>query len=190
MLLVWLSARGKLLAFMNFVFFVSFFLFVVLFDAMFSPSLYSGQKLPFSDLFSGSSIYFAVFGIFLSNLFLSAFAIVTLPGFAFFPFSTGFLVFRSFVWGLLFYQQPEWVFVAAVPTLVLEGEAYCIAAVCGTVVGASWVKSRLVFGEEKLTRIESVKKALKESVGLYVWIILLLFVAAIIETATLVIISE
>lgn len=189
-LLARLSARGKLLAFMNFAFFGSFFLFVVLFDVVLYPTLYSDLKLPFPELFSSSSIYLALLNIFLSNLFLSAIAVITLPGFIFFPLSVGFLLFRSFIWGLLFSQQPSLIFLVAVPTLIIEGEAYCIAAVCGTVVGASWVKPRWVYGSEDLKRRESFKRALKECIGLYVFVILLLLIAAIIETIILTVVLK
>jgi hypothetical protein len=188
LLLARLSARGKLLAFMNFVFFGSFFLFVILFDAMLYPSLYPDLELPFSKLFSSSSIYLVILSVFLSNLFLSAIAIVTLPGFVFFPLSAGFLLFRSFIWGFLFCQQPTWVFLVAVPTLIIEGEAYCIAAVCGTVVGASWVKPKWIFIDESLNRIGALKKALEECVWLYVFVVLLLSVAAVIEAITFILI--
>jgi len=175
---------------MNFAFFGSFFLFVVLFDVVLYPTLYSDLKLPFPELFSSSSIYLALLNIFLSNLFLSAIAVITLPGFIFFPLSVGFLLFRSFIWGLLFSQQPSLIFLVAVPTLIIEGEAYCIAAVCGTVVGASWVKPRWVYGSEDLKRRESFKRALKECIGLYVFVILLLLIAAIIETIILTVVLK
>lgn len=110
---------------------------------------------------------------------------VTLPGIVFFPLSAAFLVFRAVLWGLLLYPLPSWLFLAVLPTLVLEGEAYVIAAVTGTVIGLSWVKSSLVFRDEKLSKWEALKTALKEGVHLYKGVALLLLIAAIVETAML-----
>jgi hypothetical protein len=121
-------------------------------------------------------------GIFAFNLALSAFAVVMLPGMVFFPLSTGFLVFRAVLWGLLFYPLPASLFLAVLPTLILEGEAYTVAVVAGTIVGLSWVKPGWLFKGKELSRLETLKIALKEVIHLYIVVVLLLLAAAIAET--------
>jgi len=77
-------------------------------------------------------------------------------------------------------------FLAAVPTLMFEGAAYVLASVAGIVLGLSWLKPRWVCAEEGLGRLEALKKAFRECLWLYVWVALLLAVAAVVEVATLV----
>jgi hypothetical protein len=111
--------------------------------------------------------------------------VVTLPGFVFFPLSVVFLGFRAFLWGLLVFQLPTWALLIALPTILLEGEGYVFAAVAGTVVGTSWLKPQWLFGGENMRRIDSLKRALRECFSLYIVVIVLLFVAAIVETTTI-----
>jgi hypothetical protein len=111
---------------------------------------------------------------------VSAFVVVTVPGILFFPFSAAALAFRAILWGLLLYPLPSDYFLAALPTLILEGEAYVLAATAGTVTGFSWLKPETGF-----SRWEALKKGLKECAQLYIPVSLLLFIAAIVESATL-----
>jgi len=126
-----------------------------------------------------------ILGIFAFNLALSSFVFVTLPGIAFFPLSAGFLSYRGFLWGLLLYMSPTLLFVASLPTIILEGEAYVLAAMAGSVVGASWIKPNLAYQESGLSRLEAFKKSLKECVKAYALVATLLFISAIVETMTI-----
>jgi hypothetical protein len=169
-----------LLAFLNVTFFCSFFVVVLLAQFLFPSPFYTGELrawIPFSDVW-----FIMIVGIFVFNLFLSAFVIVTLPGIMFFPLSTGFLVFRAVLWGLLFYPLPASLFLDALPTLILEGEAYVVAAVAGTVAGLSWIKPSWLFKGKELSRLEAFKMTLKEVIQLYKLVVLLLLAAAIVET--------
>ena len=116
---------------------------------------------------------------------LSAFVAVTLPGIVFFPLSSAFLIVRAVLWGLLLYPLPSWLFLAVLPVLILEGEAYVIAAVAGTVAGLSWVKPGWMSRGAELSRWEALKTALEEGIHLYKAVVALLFVAAIVETVTI-----
>lgn len=131
-----------------------------------------------------------IFGIFVFNLVVSSFVFVTVPGFVFFPLSAGFLLYRAFLWGLLVYALPVWAFVAALPIIVLEGEAYVSAAVGGTIIGVSWVKPLWLHRGDRLSRREALKAALKECLGIYVLVIILLFAAAVVETATILLVTS
>lgn len=79
-------------------------------------------------------------------------------------------------------------FLVSIPTLILEGEAYALAAVAGTIVGASWLMPKRLYRQEDITRTQAFREALKESLRLYVLVIVLLLVAATAEAVTLLII--
>lgn len=184
-----LSARWKLLALMNFLFFGCVFVVALASSLLVPRVLYLGSSTRFPVMFLGNNFVLVFLSIFVSNLVLSAFIVVSLPGFALFPLSTAFLVFRGLIWGTLLYRDPTWLVLVATPTLVFEGVAYSLAAVSGTIVGASWIKPNWIYPEEDLTRNEATRKALKESVSLYVFVVIILLIAAIVEATTLVAIT-
>ncbi len=183
-LLSLLSSRVKLVVFMNLFFFGGVFVTALMLGFLLPPQLYEGPPAQFSATVSGSLIL-TVLSIFVFNLIVSAFVIITLPGFVLFPLSAAFLVYRAFIWGVLIYESPNWVFLIALPTLVLEGEGYVFAAVAGTLVGISWIKPKWVCKAESVSRAESLKKALRECAWAYVFVMMFLFIAAIVETAAL-----
>jgi len=73
------------------------------------------------------------------------------------------------------------------PTLILEGEGYVLGALAGVVLGLAWLKPRLVYPDETLSRSETVRLAFKECGRIYVLAVLVLFAAAVVETVTLVV---
>jgi hypothetical protein len=154
---------------------------------LFVPVLYPSENLGVPDFLLGTgSLLIMVVGIFVWNLVLSGFVVVTLPGVALFPLSVAALAFRAVLWGFIVSWLPSWLVLAALPTIVLEGEAYVIAAVAGIIIGASWIKPSWAFGREKqISRWEAFRLALGEGLRLYFWVLVLLFVAAIVETATI-----
>ncbi|MEM2118494.1 MAG: hypothetical protein QW840_00005, partial [Candidatus Bathyarchaeia archaeon] len=157
---------------------ISAFVFQLLYPPPLSPG--EGETFPLLKLlpFSGGGlVLFAI--IFFSNLVVTAFVMTSLPGFVLFPLSGVLLVYRAVLWGLLFAPLPLGWFLAALPTLVLEGEAYVFAALAGTVVGVSWVRR----GEKP--RSEAFRAALGEAKALYVFVFGFLLVAAAVEVATL-----
>lgn len=124
--------------------------------------------------------------IFLFNLFLSGFLVVTLTGLLFFVLPVVFLCVRGFLWGILLGGLSSSRFLLSLPTLFLEGEGYVLAALAGVVLGLSWLLPKWLRKNEELSRSESVKKAVKECLRIYVLAAIILFVAAIVETATIV----
>lgn len=173
---------------MSAAFFSCFLIVVLLSDFLFVPSLnVSLSGNPFGLSFV-SDFPLSILEIFLFNLALSAFVVVTLSGFTFFPLSIGFLFFRATVWGLLVHGLTTAMFLVSIPTLILEGEAYALAAVAGTIVGASWLMPKRLYRQEDITRTQAFREALKESLRLYVLVIVLLLVAATAEAVTLLII--
>lgn len=123
--------------------------------------------------------------IFLFNLVLSGFILLTASGAAFFVFPICFLLFRALLWGVLLSGLPTPMFFVVIPTLVLEGEGYVFAAVAGFGLGMSWFKPDWMFRGENFSRIEAFKRALRECGYLYVFVVIFLFVAAVVETVTI-----
>lgn len=186
-----LWARPRLLVLMNVVFFGGLLVSTLAMGTLFPPTPYANLHPDIPDYFLGLSWPLMVLAIFLSNLALSAFVVVSLPGFVFFPASACLLGYRAFLWGLLFGPLPTYTFLAALPIIFLEGEAYVLAATAGTTVGVSWLKpawlqSARLHTSEAPSRCDAFRRALKECSEIYVLVILLLFVAAAVETATII----
>jgi len=180
-----LFARGRLLALMNFAFFGCVFVVVFASEFLLPPQPCLESHPSFPRMFFSDNFFIMFLGIFLFNLVLSAFVVVTLPGFMFFPLSTAFLLYRAFIWGLLLHHQPTWIFLVALPTLVFEGEGYVFAAIAGTVVGGSWVKPNWLYSDGSFTRAEALKKASRECLRVYAFVFLFLLIAAVVETVTI-----
>lgn len=179
------SWRGRFFALLNLLFFGCVFVVALLAQFLFPPPLYLGWSPRCPEIFLGSG--FSMFlGVFVFNLVISAFAVVTLLGVVFFPWSTFFLLFRGVLWGLLLYPLPVWLFLAVLPTFVLEGEAYVLAALAGSLAGFSWIKPAYVYRGEALSRFEALKKSLEECLRIYVFVAMLLFIAAVVETGTMI----
>lgn len=176
--------RRKLFVLFNSLFFGCVFVVAFFAQFVFPPPLFWGWPLRVSEVFVLNET-FLPFWVFLFNLVVAAFVFVTLPGLCFFPLSIVALLFRAVLWGLLVYDVPNWVFLAALPVIVLEGEAYVVAALAGTVVGVSWLNPKWAYASEQLPRIEAFKKGVVECLRLYVVVALLLFIAAVMETMTL-----
>ena len=79
-----------------------------------------------------------------------------------------------------------WLFLTVLPTFVLEGEAYVFAALAGSLAGSSWIRPAYVYREEALSRVVALKKSLEECLRVYVFVAMLLFMAAVVETGTMI----
>jgi len=75
------------------------------------------------------------------------------------------------------------------PTLVIEGEGHTLAALAGINLGLSWLKPKWAYKGEGLSRSEAVRRALKDCMYTYVLVAILLFVAAVVEAATIFLIA-
>jgi hypothetical protein len=175
------SSKWKLISFLNLLFFGLALGVASLAGLVLPPTLYSGQKLFVLPGFVAGNFLLTVLFILVFNLVLSAVLFVTLPGFVFFPLSAVTLGFRAVLWGLLLYQFPLWYFLAALPTVVLEGEAYVLASAAGIVVGYSWLRPA-----EGQSRGEAFKTAFKQCTHVYALVAMILIVSAIVESATLI----
>jgi hypothetical protein len=177
------SVRWKFLTLLNLSFFGCVFITALSAGLLFPCPLYSGAR-PTTEIFPRDA-FLMILGIFFSNLVLSAFIFVTLPGIVFFPLSIILLLFRAVLWGLEQYFSPTWLFLVSLPTLVLEGEAYVFAAEAGIIAGVSWIKPRWIYPNEDVSRIESFKRASKECLRLYILVAVFLFLAAVVEMVTI-----
>ena len=127
--------------------------------------------------------------IFLFNLVLSGFLLLTASGAVFFVFPLCFLLARALFWGVFLSGLPMPLFLVVIPTLVLEGEGYVFAAAAGLGLGLSWLKPKWLFEGESISRMEAFKKSFRECAYFYVFVVLLLLVAAIVETVTLIFVA-
>jgi hypothetical protein len=178
-----LWARSSFFVVFNVLFFGAVFVSALMASLMFPPP-FKGETAVFPSFF-GDSWALTLLIVFTSNLVLSAFLVVTLPGLVFFGLSLALLLYRAAVWGLLLAFASSYQFLGALPTVILEGEAYVIASVAGFVLGLSWLKPRWAFRGEGLSRREALVRAFRECFRLYVLVGFILFVAAIAETVTL-----
>lgn len=166
------------------------FLNAIFFGSMVAAALVTGKQPIIEeggveDGFAGLGGWVVMFvSVFLFNLVVSGFLLVTVSGLLFFGLSFGWLVVRGAMWGLMLNQLSTPAFLAAFPTLLLEGEGYVIAGVAGAVLGLSWLKPTWA-GWEDVSRRAALKQAAKECAYLYVLVAILLLAAAAAETATL-----
>ncbi len=183
-----LLRRSKLIASLNLLYFGS-----ILVGALLAQISYVAvYELPLSDNFFLSLMDNAsllALGIFFFNLVISGFLLTTFSGLVFFGLPLLVLGWRALLWGALIAQLPSPQFFVTIPTFILEGEAYVIAAVAGMLLGLSWLKPMWVNREEKLTRRLALRAAWIECANLYFWVVLLLIVGAVIEAITLVYLS-
>lgn len=148
-------------------------------------SSYMAEPVEANEFFLGLDWPLMILAIFLSNLVLSSFVFVTLPGLVFFPLSAVTLAVRAVLWGFLLSRLPTPQFLAAFPTLILEGEGYVLASAAGVDLGLSWLKPGWMYKEEELPRSESFRRALKDCLRFYVLVATFLLAAAAVEVATI-----
>ncbi len=150
------------------------------------PPFYEEVGFRASFLVFGDNWIFVVLGIFFFNLVLSAFVVVTLPGLVLFPLSVFFLLFRAAVWGELLAFASAMRFVVALPVLMLEGGAYVLAALAGSLLGLGWLMpEHQVYAGAGFSRRYAVGKAFREALNLYLLVTLLLLAAAVAEAIIL-----
>lgn len=143
-----------------------------------------------AEVFSSevSNVVLLLISIFLFNLILSGFALLTLTGLGLFVLPVGFLILRAFLWGMLLDGLSTPVFLAALPTVVLEGEGYALAALAGIVLGLSWFKPKWAYPKEGLSRLEAIRRSLRDCARTYALVSIVLLLGATVETLTLILV--
>jgi uncharacterized membrane protein SpoIIM required for sporulation len=125
----------------------------------------------------------------LANLFVSGFLLLTLSGFVFFILSPVVLSLRALLWGVLLNGLSTQLLLLTLPVFVLEGESYVLMSLSGVSLGLSWVRPRWLYGEGSVGRVEALRRALKESLQVYVLVVVLLLVGAALETLVILAVS-
>lgn len=165
-----------------------FFGFIVVGSVLGQMGIVEVYSWPFGEVLpvDVSNVLLVVGFVFVFNLVLSGFVLVTLTGLAFFGLPVFFLCFRALLWGNLLSGLSTPSFLVVLPTLMLEGEGYVLAALAGVNLGLSWLKPNWAYRGEGLSRLDAVKKAFMDCARIYVLVTLFLLVAAVVETITLV----
>ena len=177
--------RWKLLVVLNLLFFSTVTVTLFIAGLTMQPSLANSDWEPSgSQLLPFGGWLGMMLGIFIFNLIVSSLVFISLPGFIFFPLSGALLLYRAILGGFLLYTFPLRIFLMALPTVVLEGEAYVLAASGGTLVGMSWVKP-VWTNRAQSSRLEALRTMLKEFMRIYLTLAILLFAAAIAETVVI-----
>lgn len=133
--------------------------------------------------YKGGKVLLAVFLTFVVNLVLGSLLYITLPSLLV-PFS-GLLVgvYRALLWGLLF--SPTAVLGAGMlfhwPTIILEGQAYILAMLAAYVQGMAFLRPKSVGAK---TRGQGYWEGVKRSARIYMFVAITLFVAAIYEAVS------
>ena len=135
--------------------------------------------------YTGGQVLLAAALTFAVNLVLGSLLYITLPSLII-PFS-GLLVgvYRALLWGLLF--SPTAVLGAGIvflwPTIILEGQAYVLAMLAAYVQGVAFLRPRTVGAK---TRRQGYWEGVKRSVRIYLLVAITLFVAAIYEAVSVI----
>jgi hypothetical protein len=182
-----LSARGRILAIMNLLYFGSIFAGALVAQPSSPPSSELTLDTPwFFSLDSGFLVF--SLSIFLFNLLVSGLVLTTLSGLVFFVLPVAVLFYRALLWGVLLTGLNTSLFFASFPTLLLEGEGYVLAAVAGVNLGLSWFRPKWAYREEEMTRSEAVKRAFKDCLRIYIWVAILLLAGAFVEALTIILV--
>jgi hypothetical protein len=179
-----IRSRWRIIIFFNLLFFASIFVTIFVASLMFSPSLFPRVLSPNQNVIIGADWPETLLVIFFHNMGL-VFFLATLPGILFFALPTIFPLYTAITWGLSAYSLTSSQFFVILPTLLLEGEGIVLSAMAGTLLGASWLMPHRLYPGEKLPRIDAFKKALGECLRIYFFVVVILFVAAAVETLTL-----
>jgi hypothetical protein len=127
-----------------------------------------------------ATIILTIFGI---NSIFGTFLTITLPNVV----GLGSIIFitRPFLWGIIYAPinpHHTMLLIAVTPTMILEGTAYIIAFVSSIDLFLAIIKPQKL-GEE--SRIKALKKAVLYNLKSYVLVLIVLFVAAVVETVTI-----
>lgn len=124
----------------------------------------------------------AVVYILLVNLVLGTMLYITLPGAILFPLAPLAAFFRAIMWGIFFAPTEPLALLVALPTILAEGLGYVLAVVPSLRLGLSWLLPRSAFKQEQLSRRVAFRRGLSELGRAYLIVIIVLLVAAVIES--------
>lgn len=126
------------------------------------------------------SVVLTIFGI---NSVFGSFLSITVPNMV--GIGTLTFIFRPILWGLIYApisQPAATLLLIIIPTLILEGTAYVIAFTSSIDLLLAILKPAKL---EETSRLKAMKKAWIYNLKSYVLVLIVLFVAAVVETATI-----
>jgi hypothetical protein len=123
-----------------------------------------------------------VIGILAFDLVFGGFVVASVSGILLFPLPTGILVYHAFGIGLILWVLPNSVFWPVMFTFFIEGEAYVFSALASTLSGMSWIMPDSVYEGQSYSRMDALRKSLRDSAYFYSIGIALLIIAASVET--------
>lgn len=129
----------------------------------------------------------AILSIFALNLFLGSLVYLTLPGIIFFAGVPLLLSLRGVIWGIVYSptsSELARLLPFAIPTMILEGEAYCLIGYASFRAGKSWLVPQKV-GQLRLGRRAAFSNALSELARVYTLAVVVLLLAAVVEVAAI-----
>lgn len=127
------------------------------------------------------TVILTIFGI---NSVLGTFVTITVPNML--GLGTLIFIYRPLLWGLIYAPinpQDTWLLLMVIPTLLLEGTAYVIAFASSIDLLLAIVKPWKL---EEESRLKAFKKAWIYNLKSYVLVLIVLFIAAVVETVTIV----
>ena len=125
--------------------------------------------------------------IFVINSIFGTFLLITLPNII--CLGTLTFIFRPLLWGIIYAPinpQETILLVSAIPTMIIEGLAYIIAFVASIDLFLA-ILNPVKLDED--SRFKALKKAALYNLKSYVLVLMVLFIAAIVETVTILLIS-
>ncbi|HID90569.1 TPA: hypothetical protein EYP44_01250 [Candidatus Bathyarchaeota archaeon] len=117
------------------------------------------------------------------NFLLGAVVTITVPGLLLFFLAPAMALLRAALWGVIL--SPASLLAAlAVPTLMLEGLGYVLAAVPSAYLGLSWLCPERAFPGLDLSRLEALRREAPDAAKAYLWVAIVLLIAAMVEVGT------
>jgi len=124
-----------------------------------------------------------------ANLQVSSLQVI-LPGVLFFPLSIVNPVYTAMTIGLMMYFAQSAQFFMILPTVILEGEAIVLSAMAGTLIGASWLVPKRLYGPEGPSRTDALIQGCEEAVRVLAVAIIVFIISAAVETLTIYVVTS
>lgn len=170
-------------------FFNSIFVGVLLGQFIYVPSYGEGNFLNYLHWLRNLHWSWMIAVIFLSNILLSGFVFLTLPGLIFFPLSAVILAVRGVLWGVMLNGPSIVPSMLVLPTFILEGEGYVLTSMMGIHLGLSWQKPEWLYGRARYgsgysSGLKALQRALEEALHLLFLSSSFFLLGAVVETIT------
>ncbi len=133
---------------------------------------------------SAGNILTVILNIFGINSIIGTFLTITVPNML--GLGTLVFIYRPLLWGLIYAPvspQDTIILIMVIPTLLLEGTAYIIAFASSIDLVLALIKPEKL---EENSRLKALKKAWIYNLKSYALVLIVLFIAAVVETITII----